>query len=178
MSDWQTIEENLKYHDNRFKIYVNKVKSPNGKELELKKITIKPGAHLVGLTPDEKIVLIKQYRYPCDQNFLEVPSGGVDLYKESYEKAAIREFEEETGYFPKNVQFVAKAYHSASLDFPYEVYFSNDLELRQRNIEDAEFGSEVILLSFKECMEKIKSGEIHDSATIACLALCKNKGLI
>jgi ADP-ribose pyrophosphatase len=178
MTDWQTIEENLKYQDNRFKIYVNKVKSPNGKELELKKITIKPGAHLVAVTSEGKIPLIKQYRYPCDEYFLEIPSGGVDVEKESYKDAAIREFEEETGYFPENVEFVAKAFHSAALDFPYEIYFSKDLELRKRNIEEAEFGSEVILLTYNECMEKIKSGEIYDSSTIACLALCKNKGLI
>lgn len=178
MNHWQTKKENLKYQDTRFKIYENEVVRPDGKDLMLRRIDIKPGAHLVGLTPDKKIPLIRQYRYPASDIFLEIPSGGVDVEKETYEEAAIREFTEETGFMPKNVRFVARYFHSPSLNFPYEIYFSNDLEEGRTNFEDSEYGSEVLLLTYGECMERVRNGEIHDSSAIACLTACHEKGLI
>ena len=178
MAKWKTKKENLQFENWRLKVYQNEVIRPDGKELSLTRLDFKPGAHFVGLTDDKKIPLIKQYRYPADDYFLEVPSGGVDVDKESFESAAIREFIEETGFVPRNVQFVARYFHSASLNFPYEIYFSNDLISGNTNFEDSEFGSEVILLTYEECMERVRSGEIHDSSALACLAVCHEKGLI
>lgn len=179
MKNWQTKKENLQFENWRFKIYQNDVERPDGKSLSLTKIDIKPGAHLVGLTADKKIPMIKQYRYPASDTYLEIPSGGVDVEKESFEEAAIREFIEEAGYKPRNVRFVARLSHTPSLDFFYEIYFSDDLEtMEQTNLEEAEYGSEVVLLTYNECMENIKKGIIHDATTIGTLALCHEKGLI
>ena len=178
MKKWQTIKENLTHKDRRFKVYDNEVLSPRGKKFNLLKIDIKPGAHLVGLTSDDKIPLIKQYRYPASDTFLEIPSGGVDIEKESFKEAAIREFKEEVGFIPHDVKFVARYCHSPSLNFPYEIYFSNNLEKSQVALEEEEFGSLVVLLTYDECMEKIKSGQIHDSSTIACLIACREKGFL
>lgn len=44
----------------------------------------------------DKIVLIRQYRYPIDGYIYEFPAGLVES-GESYEKAAVRELKEETG---------------------------------------------------------------------------------
>lgn len=44
----------------------------------------------------EKVVLIRQYRYPIDDYIYEFPAGLVDP-GESYRQAAIRELREETG---------------------------------------------------------------------------------
>lgn len=178
MGDWQTKQENLKYQDDRFKVYENEVVRPDGKVLNLRRIDIKPGAHLVGLTADKKIPLIRQYRYPASDTFLEIPSGGVDVDKESYQEAAIREFTEETGFIPANVQFVARYFHSPSLNFPYEIYFSNSLTAGDVQYDEAEYGSEVVLLTYDECMGRVMNGEIHDSSAIACLTICHEKGLI
>ena len=46
------------------------------------------------------------------------------------------------------------------------------------SFDDAEYGSETVLLTYEECMEKIENGEIHDSGTIATLTTCHQKGLI
>lgn len=174
---WKTKKENLKYEDWRFKIYHNDVLAPDGQNLQLSKILIKPGAHLVGLTKNKKILLIKQYRYPNDCIFIEIPGGGVDD-KESYKDAAIREFTEEVGYLPKNVQFVGRFQYSPSLNFPIEVYFSDDLVKTQTKHESSEQGSEVVEFTYDECQEMIQNGEICDFLTIATLAICKTKGFI
>src|SRR5690625_2074846 len=46
---------------------------------------------------DNKIVLVKQYRYAGDDFFLEVPAGKIEE-NESYEEGILREVREETGF--------------------------------------------------------------------------------
>jgi len=177
-NDWQTIKENLKYSDSRFKIYENDVITPDDKSLKLKKISITPGVHIVALTPDRKIPLVKQYRYPAGDYSIEIPSGGVDVTSETFMQAGKRELQEETGYIAEDLQFVGRLSHNPSLDFIYEIYFAKNIKLADQKLDASECGTEVILLSYEECLDRISSGAIKDSSTIACLAFCHQKNLI
>ena len=49
------------------------------------------------------VYLVKQYRFPVQKEFLEIPAGLVEE-NEDYEKAALRELQEEVGFFSKNLQ--------------------------------------------------------------------------
>lgn len=57
---------------------------------------------IVAVTPDDKLLMVEQYRAPFDCHIIELPAGmvgdiaGAEL--EPFENAAIRELEEETGY--------------------------------------------------------------------------------
>ncbi len=67
-------------------------------EVECVRHTVKPdGVIIYAVTADrEKVLLVKQYRYPIDTFVYELPAGLVDA-GEDYRTAAIREVHEETG---------------------------------------------------------------------------------
>jgi 8-oxo-dGTP pyrophosphatase MutT (NUDIX family) len=53
--------------------------------------------NVLGITPDDRIILVRQYRHGRDRVSLEIPGGIVDAH-ESPAEAAVRELNEETGY--------------------------------------------------------------------------------
>jgi 8-oxo-dGTP pyrophosphatase MutT (NUDIX family) len=64
-------------------------------------------ANAVVVTPNNEIVLVKQYRYPVDAVTLELP-GGVINDGEDPMVAALRETQEETGYTSNQIQLICK----------------------------------------------------------------------
>jgi 8-oxo-dGTP pyrophosphatase MutT (NUDIX family) len=53
--------------------------------------------NVIAVTPDDRIVLVRQYRHGTDRVSLEIPGGIVDEH-ETPADAAVRELAEETGY--------------------------------------------------------------------------------
>ena len=59
---------------------------------------------IVGITSKNEIILVRSYRVPLKSYVLELCAGLIDDKKESEEKAARREFLEETGYLATKVE--------------------------------------------------------------------------
>jgi len=58
----------------------------------------RPWVNVVPVTPDDRIVLVRQYRHGIGEDCLEIPGGMVDPGDAGPEAAAVRELYEETGY--------------------------------------------------------------------------------
>jgi ADP-ribose pyrophosphatase len=72
---------------------------------------------MVPVTDAAEIVLVEQYRVPCSAAVIELPAGLVgDLAGhsgESFESAALRELEEETGFRAARLDFLMEGPNSA-----------------------------------------------------------------
>ena len=73
------------------------------------------------------VYLVKQYRFPVQKEFLEIPAGLVEE-NEDYEKAALRELQEEVGFFSKNLQKIFEGYNSVGFcNEKTIIYIAKDL---------------------------------------------------
>jgi 8-oxo-dGTP pyrophosphatase MutT (NUDIX family) len=80
-------------------VRVDKVETPSGAIIpEYWVNEYVPWISVVAITPDDQVVLIRQYRHGLGQVHFEIPAGTLDPGETSLEAAARRELLEETGY--------------------------------------------------------------------------------
>lgn len=82
------------------------------------RVTARAGVVIVATTPDDKLILIEQFRVPMGQNVIELPAGLAGDEEDSAEEyltAAKRELLEETGYEATNWKELAAGPPSAGL---------------------------------------------------------------
>jgi len=61
--------------------------------------------NIVAITPEKKILVVKQYRFGVKKTTTEIPAGIIEA-GETPEQAAIRELREETGYTTANWKYL------------------------------------------------------------------------
>ncbi|HEY9773675.1 MAG TPA: NUDIX hydrolase [Planktothrix sp.] len=119
--------------------------------------------------PDQ-IILIRQYRYSCDGDLVELPAGRIEKGEEPL-LAAQRELTEETGYKAKSWRKIGQMYSAPG--FCNEIlymYEAQELTFLGKNLDPDE-ETDVIILGLAEAWRMALSGELQDAKTIAGLGL-------
>jgi ADP-ribose pyrophosphatase len=105
---WKMLSSKYVYKDRWFKARADSCQFPDGRVIEPYYVVELPDwCNTVVVTEDERIILVRQYRYPVDQTTFELP-GGVIEKDELPIDAARREMQEETGYTSDNIEFLLK----------------------------------------------------------------------
>ena len=126
--------------------------------------------NVVALTPQERIVMVSQFRFGVRQLSLEIPAGLVDP-GETPLQAAMRELDEETGY-------TAREWKSLGWSFPNPAFLNNRLHnflaldaqrTRSPHPEDEE-DLETSELTLDEIQRAIQTDDMRNSNTLLALA--------
>ncbi len=117
---------------------------------------------------DEKIVFVKQQRPGGAGVLLELPAGKLDIIGEDPEICALRELTEETGYRANSVAKLT-AYRPSPGCSNEVIHVYAGLGLKKVADHDATEIDEVLFLTLKESLEKIRTGEITNATTIIAL---------
>jgi 8-oxo-dGTP pyrophosphatase MutT (NUDIX family) len=105
---WKTLSSKYIYDDRWFRARADSCQFPDGRIIEPYYIVELPDwCNVILVTKDERVILVRQYRYPIDQATYELP-GGVIEKNEDPKLAAKREMEEETGYTSDDIEFLMK----------------------------------------------------------------------
>ncbi|MDY6311055.1 MAG: NUDIX hydrolase [Cyanobacteriota bacterium] len=170
----KTLNSKLIYDGKVMKIIRYEIVTANGYKSFREVVVHNGGVVIVALTNDNKIILVKQFRYPLKRTILEVPAGKLEK-DENPDDAAKRELEEETGYRAKN--WKSLGYINTTPGICTEklyLYFASDLEYVGDHPDKGE-----VLQCFEygldEIYKMIQDGEINDSKTICAVtrAFCK-----
>jgi ADP-ribose pyrophosphatase len=126
----------------------------------------------VGILPlieKDKIVLIRQFRFPIKKEIWEIPAGKLDN-GEKPELGAKRELKEETGYQAKELRKIGEFYLSPGYSSEYMYLFlAKGLEKGKQSLDEGEKIKEVKIFSKKEVLKMIKTRKIVDAKTILAL---------
>jgi len=131
------------------------------------------GVALAAVTPEGKMVMVRQYRKAAEKAVLEVPAGKIEK-EEDHRITAERELKEETGYSAGRVEFITSFY--SSIGYSTEViylYFATDLTPGDTDFDDNE-SIEILEYDLKELKDMVLHGEIEDAKTIAAILLVES----
>lgn len=110
------------------------------------------------------VYLVKQYRFPVQNEFLEIPAGLVEE-NEDYEKAALRELQEEVGFFSKNLQKIFEGYNSVGFcNEKTIIYIAKDL-VSSKLPEDEDENLTVVKIHIDKLKQMYLNNEINDFKT-------------
>ncbi len=173
MGRWKKVDSRKVADSTFFTLEEDDVRLPDGK---LKTYTMLDIPDFAGVLPviDDKLVMIKNYRYPIDEMVLELPAGLIDE-DESPMETAKRELEEETGYILKDAEKLCEYHPIASLNTQKAHLFVGEAEEGGEIDRDTGEDMEVKIISIKKLYEKLEDGELSHPHTMIALFYAKDK---
>lgn len=155
-------------------VYRDKVKLPDGGTSVREWIDHLGAAAVVPLFENGDTVLIRQYRYPPQREFIEVPAGKLDTEGEDPMEVARREMEEETGYSVGKLTPLGSFYPCIGYSNEMiHVFLGEDLAPGRQQTAHEEF-VEPFTLPFTRAVEMVHTGEIQDMKTMVALLLARD----
>lgn len=126
----------------------------------------------VAVTPDDKFVMVRQYRHAINSILVQFPAGAVDD-NEPPAAAVLRELEEETGYSSSDTPiFLGKsAPYSTKVTTVCEVYLITNVVPTKPPHEDDQEETEVLIYTTDDLLSLIQSKEALGADVYACAML-------
>lgn len=171
MKKWKKLRsekgENLRIAKVRFDTWKN---PRNGVELKATVLETPDWVNIVALTPEGKILVVKQFRLGTEAVTTETPAGVMEK-GEDPQVAAIRELAEETGYTTDNWTYLGWVEpNPAYQDNHCHQFLAKNVvrtqEVNQDDGEDVEFCE----MTLEEVKEEIKVGRTRNSLSLLTLS--------
>lgn len=151
-------------------VLIDTVSLPNGQSAT-REVVRHPGAVcILAISPDDKVILVNQYRHPCGCEVLEIPAGKLDIQGEQPEQCAFRELSEETPYTAKSMELIQGFYTAPGFCDEYMyLYRAGGLSMDSTAQADEDEFVQTVMLSKDEAKQAIREQRIKDAKTLIAL---------
>jgi ADP-ribose pyrophosphatase len=170
----QLLKQRLFYRGRKFNFEVNRLRLPNQAEGDWECIRHPGGALAVPLTPEGKLILVRQYRFAVGGRVLEFPAGTIEANEDPLQTIQ-REIEEETGYraheWKKLGELILAPGYSDEIIYAYLAQDLEKLDTPPQQEEDEDI--ETVLFSPEELEKAIVQGEAVDAKSISSFFLAR-----
>lgn len=165
--DWQLLKQEPAIDLGILNVKHHYYKNPrNEKVIKTVAIEAQNAVNVIALTKDNKVIMVKQFRFGIGDYTLEIPGGMIDA-GEATVAAAKRELKEETGYIGNNWKSIGKILSNPVFMNSYVYHYitydaTKEFEL---DLDEAE-QVELVELSIPTVFQYIQEGIILHPHTI------------
>lgn len=171
-SRWKKQGETILTHTRIFDLRTARYRHPvRHTEREFYVVHSPDWVNVIALTPDRRLVLVRQFRFGVDDFSIEIPGGVMDHGEEPV-VAGLRELREETGYVGKNARIIGRVHSNpAILSNACHFVLVEDVERTAELEWDADEEIEVSTVPVEEAYRWAFEGRITHSLVLDAL-LC------
>lgn len=128
--------------------------------------------NVIPLTPQNDVVLVRQYRHGCEDFTLEIPGGCIEADEPDPSVSAHRELREETGYEAREITPLGVIHpNPAMMSMKLHTYVARDCILSGTPMLDPGEDIEVIVRPLAEVMNLVRTGGISHALVVAAFGL-------
>ena len=190
----KTIKSEPLYDAGFFKMHKDVVETRNGQSVRIL-IDHNGAVAIAALTPENKLLMVKQYRKAYEKVLLEIPAGKIDDYEVIAEgkepcsrgtegfidnslPAAIRELSEETGWEAEDWRKLTTIYTAVGFTNEHvDIYACRAVKKGEAHF-DGDEDLDILEVPLNEALRMVLSGEIEDCKTaVAVLMTAREKGI-
>lgn len=126
--------------------------------------------NIIAVTPDQKLVMVQQYRHGSGTVELEIPGGMMDPHETDPVVTAVRELREETGYEGERARLLGKIHSNPAIlsNTTFTVLIEN---CRLKHAVDFDSGEDLMthLMPVAEIPKLVADGKIGHSLVVVAL---------
>jgi len=165
---FELVEESLSYQGARYRMFTRRERLPDGRVVD-RDVIRHPGASaILPLLPNDRIILIEQYRPAVGHNLLEIPAGLLEQGEEPID-CARREMREETGFEAGKLTPLLEILPATGFsDERMYIFLAQDLQFVGQDPDEDEW-VKVHSVSSRTARKLLEEGEIVDGKTVAAL---------
>lgn len=158
--------DGIEAYDGHFlKVEKDQVRLPDGKPATREFIRHPGAVVILPVFDDGSVLLERQFRYPLDRVFIELPAGKIDPGEDPL-ACAKRELQEETGYSAQDWQFVCTIHNAiAYSDEHLDIFIARGLTAGKSALDEGEF-LDVFIATQEELMRWVREGKVTDVKTV------------
>lgn len=126
--------------------------------------------NVIAVTPDDRLVMVEQYRHGTDTIELEAPGGMIDAEDASPVEAAVRELREETGFEGRNARIIGEILPNPAImtNTCYTVLVEA-CELKHPTVFDHSEDLATRLVPISEIPDLVRAQQIRHSLVVVAL---------
>lgn len=148
---------------------LDQVRLPDGSLAERECVMHPGGAAVLAITPQQQVILVRQHRYVCGRDVLELPAGKLEAGEDPADCAG-RELAEETPYTAQSVQLLHEFYSTPGFcDEKIYLYWAQGVQANSQAEPDEGELLELVLLERQQVREALAQQRIEDGKTLVAL---------
>jgi ADP-ribose pyrophosphatase len=171
-TDWKIVESRYVIETPHLRLRRDSVRLPSGVLIDEYYVRETAGFAIVfALTPENEVVLVRQYKHGIGQGVLELPAGAIEP-GESPVVCAQRELAEETGYVgtPAQPEFVASFISDpTNSNGRFYLFLARNAQLRQAQQLDPTEAITVELATLDQARRYVREGAINVGPNVAAI---------